>query len=90
MPGTTAKRIKVDFEGSYVPQAGKPYDPPPLYFPAMSEPGKGKLVEPGFLSVLTGGGPAKIAPLPTVVSRAGGAARWPNGSPRRTIRLPRG
>ena len=33
-------------------------------FPAMAEPGKGKLVEPGFLSVLTGGGPAAIKPLP--------------------------
>ena len=30
----------------------------------MAEPGKGKLVEPGFLSVLTGGGPAAIKPLP--------------------------
>jgi len=63
IPGTTAKRIKVDFEGSFVPQPGKPYNPPPLYFPAMSEPGTGKLVEPGFLSVITGGGPANIAPL---------------------------
>src|SRR5688572_18630022 len=62
VPGTTAKRIKVDFEGSYVPRAGKPYEPPPLYFPAMSEPGKGTLIEPGFLSVITGGGPAKISP----------------------------
>ena len=59
VPGTTAKRIKADFEGSFVPQPGKPYDPPPLYFPAMAEPGKGKLVEPGFLSVITGGGPAE-------------------------------
>jgi hypothetical protein len=60
--GTTANRIKVDFKGSFVPEAGKPYDPPPTYFPAMAEPGKGKLVEPGFLSVLTGGGPARITP----------------------------
>jgi hypothetical protein len=64
VPGTTAKRIKADFDGSFVPQPGKPYSPPPLYFPAMSEPGKGKLIEPGFLSVLPGGGPAKISPLP--------------------------
>src|SRR3954453_19416287 len=61
--GTTANRIKVDFEGSFVPKPGKPYTPPPLYFPAMAEPGKGKLVEPGFLSALTGGGPAVIKPL---------------------------
>jgi hypothetical protein len=62
VPGTTAKRIKVDFEGSFVPQPGRPYEPPPLYFPAMAEPGKGKLIEPGFLSIITGGGPAKIPP----------------------------
>jgi hypothetical protein len=30
----------------------------------MAEPGKGKLVEPGFLSILTGGVPAKIQPIP--------------------------
>jgi hypothetical protein len=64
VPGTTAKRIKVDFDGSYVPRPGKPYEPPACYFPALSEPGKGKLVEPGFLSVITGGGPAQIRPLP--------------------------
>jgi len=63
VPGTTAKRIKVDFEGSYVPRPGKPYDPPPLYFPAMSDPGNGKLVEPGYLSVIAGGGPARISQL---------------------------
>jgi hypothetical protein len=62
--GTTANRIKVDFEGSFVPVAGKPYSPPPTFFPAMAEPGKGKPVEPGFLSVLTGGTPAVIEPLP--------------------------
>ncbi len=64
VPGTTAKRIKVDFEGSFVPRPGQPYEPPPLYFPPLSEPGKGTLVEPGFLSVITGGGPARI-PTPT-------------------------
>jgi hypothetical protein len=62
LPGTTAKRIRPDFEGSFVPVAGQTYNPPPLYFPAMSEPGKGALIEPGFLSVITGGGPAKIPP----------------------------
>jgi hypothetical protein len=64
VPGTTAKRIRVDFDGSYVPTRGRPYEPPPLYFPALSEPGKGTLIEPGFLSVMTGGGPAKIPALP--------------------------
>jgi hypothetical protein len=62
LPGTTATRIKVDFKGSYVTEPGQSYNPPPLYFPAMVEPEKGKLIEPGFLSVLTGGGPAKITP----------------------------
>jgi hypothetical protein len=64
VPGTTAKRIKVDFDGSFVPRPGRAYDPPPLYFPAMSEPGKGRIVEPGFLSVLSGDAPPKIPPLP--------------------------
>jgi hypothetical protein len=64
VPGTTAKRIKVDFEGTFVPKSGRPYEPPPLYFPAMVEPGKGTLIEPGFLSVITGGGPTTIPPLP--------------------------
>jgi hypothetical protein len=64
VPGTTAKRIRPDFEGSFVPQPGKPYQPPPCYFPALAEPGKGKPIEPGFLSVITGGGPAKIPALP--------------------------
>ena len=62
LPGTTANRIQVDFEGSYIPVPGKPYNPPPLYFPAMVEPSKGKLIEPGFLAVLTNGAPAKISP----------------------------
>src|SRR5207302_1615349 len=60
--GTTANRIKADIDANYVPRPGKPYNPPPLYFPAKAEPVKGKLVEPGFLSVLTGGGPARISP----------------------------
>src|SRR5262249_27925944 len=69
---------KADFEGSFVPQPGRPYGPPPLYFPAMAEPGKGKLVEPGFLSVLTGGGAAGIKPLPERVSsgRRRALAEW--------------
>jgi hypothetical protein len=64
VPGTTAKRIKVDFEGSYVPQPGQPYTPPPCYFPALAEPGTGKLVQPGFLSVIAGTPPMVIPPLP--------------------------
>jgi hypothetical protein len=63
VPGTTAKRIQVDFEGSFVPQAGKPYNPPPLYYPPIVKPEEGQLIEPGFLSILSGGGPAGIPPL---------------------------
>jgi hypothetical protein len=63
VPGTTAKRIRVDFEGSFVPQAGKPYNPPPLRYPPMSSPEEGQVIEPGFLSIVSGGGPAEIASL---------------------------
>src|SRR5262249_6017877 len=31
--GTTANRIRVDFEGSFVPVAGKTYNPPPTFLP---------------------------------------------------------
>jgi hypothetical protein len=64
VPGTTAKRIKVDFDGSFVPRHGKPYDPPPLYYPPLGEPGEGQVIEPGFLSVLSGGGPDEVPPAP--------------------------
>ena len=52
VPGTTANRIVADFEGSYVPVLGKPYAPPPLYFPKPDPSGKKVQVNPGFLSVL--------------------------------------
>jgi hypothetical protein len=60
LPGTTAKRIRVDFDGSFVPRPGRPYEPPPLYYPPLGKPGEGQLIEPGFLSVISGGGPAEI------------------------------
>jgi hypothetical protein len=60
VPGTTAKRIKVDFDGSFVPRPSKPYEPPPLYYPPLGEPGEGQVIEPGFLAVMSGGGPAVI------------------------------
>jgi cytochrome c553 len=62
VPGTTAKRIKVDFDGSFVPRPGKPYEPPPLYYPPLGNPGEGQPIEPGFLSVLNGPGPSEIPP----------------------------
>ena len=64
VPGTTAKRIKVDFDGSFVPRPGKHYEPPPFYYPPLGEPGEGQIIEPGFLSVLSGDGPDEIPPLP--------------------------
>ncbi|HET8549911.1 MAG TPA: PSD1 and planctomycete cytochrome C domain-containing protein [Bryobacteraceae bacterium] len=62
LPGTTAKRIKPDFDGSYIPRPGSPYNPPPLYFPAMVDPAKGRRIEPGYLSVLNGGAAVRIVP----------------------------
>jgi hypothetical protein len=76
VPGTTAKRIRPDFEGSFVPRPDRPYDPPPLYFPPMSEPGQGSPVEPGFLSVISGGGPARIAPARLSSGRRRALAEW--------------
>jgi cytochrome c553 len=52
VPGTTAKRIVADFPGSYVPEPGKPYEAPPLYFPVADASGKKIEVQPGFLSVI--------------------------------------
>ena len=47
VPGTTGNRITPDFAGSFVPEDGKPYKAPPLFFPV------GRVeVEPGFLSIL--------------------------------------
>jgi hypothetical protein len=51
VPGTTANRIVTNFKGSYVPEGGQPYTPPPLYFP-VGAPGA-KEVQPGFLKVLS-------------------------------------
>jgi cytochrome c553 len=60
VPGTTAKRIEVDFDGSFVPRPDKLYEPPPLYYPPLGKPGEGQLIEAGFLSVLSGGDAAAI------------------------------
>jgi len=48
VPGTTAKRFRLDFAGSYVPGPGKPYTPPPL----CALDGKPLEIEPGFLTAL--------------------------------------
>jgi hypothetical protein len=58
VPGTTAKRFKLDFRGSYIPEAGKPYVPPPL----CAVDGKPLLLEPGFLTAVTEGRPVTARP----------------------------
>src|SRR5207248_7014081 len=55
VPGTTANRIKVDFKGSYVPEPGDKYAPPPLYYAVADASGKAPEVRPGFLSALANG-----------------------------------
>lgn len=55
VPGTTANRISAEFKGSYVPEPGQSYSPPPLTFPA-GNPG-GKQVKPGFLTAILEGNP---------------------------------
>jgi len=57
-PGTTAKRFKLDFPGSFIPEPGKPYAPPPL----CTVDGKPLQIEPGFLTVLTEGKPVTARP----------------------------
>ena len=49
VPGTTAKRFKLDFSGSYIPEAGKPYTPPPL----STVDGKPVHIESGFLTAVS-------------------------------------
>jgi hypothetical protein len=55
VPGTTANRIKVDFKGSYVPEPGEKYTPPPLYYAVADASGKNPEVHPAFLSALSSG-----------------------------------
>ena len=61
--------------------------PPPLYFPAMAEPGKGKLsgagIPVGADGRRTG---ARSSRAGNAAHRADGAARWRSGSLRRKIR----
>jgi hypothetical protein len=57
VPGTTANRVTVNFKGSYVPEPGQKYEPPPLFFPVADASGKAPEVQPGFLSALAAGNP---------------------------------
>jgi Protein of unknown function (DUF1553)/Protein of unknown function (DUF1549)/Planctomycete cytochrome C len=55
LPGK-GNRIKYDFEGSFVPEAGKPYDPPQAHLlPSGDYLSPGPPVEPGYLQVLWNG-----------------------------------
>ena len=58
VPGTTAKRFKLDFPGSYIPQPSHPYSPPPL----IAVDGKPIDIEPGFLTALADGKPVTARP----------------------------
>ncbi|MDA2937440.1 DUF1553 domain-containing protein [Acidobacteria bacterium AH-259-A15] len=52
-----------DFEGTFLPQSGKPYIPPPAHFlPTADYRNKGPEVQPGFLQVLTQANPPAAHP----------------------------
>ena len=52
-----------DFEGSFLPDPGRPYLPPPTYFlPTADYRNKGPEVQPGFLEVITLENPAPEPP----------------------------
>ena len=52
-----------DVEGTYVPEPGKPYQPPPAHFlPTGDHREKGPEVKPGFLQVITQGNPPTESP----------------------------
>jgi hypothetical protein len=66
LPGK-GERISYDFEGTFLPVAGKPYEPPQArILPSADYHDQGDAVEPGFLSVLSRGNPPTEIP-----SRAG-------------------
>jgi hypothetical protein len=77
VPGTTANRVKVDFKGSYVPEPGQAYTPPPLMFPPGSP--SGKVVKPGFLTAILEGEPRTEDPPannPSTSGRRRALAEW--------------
>ena len=63
LPGKGDREV-YDFEGSFLPQPGKPYEPPPAFFLVRGDLNqKGPKVEPGFPEVLTSGNrPTSILP----------------------------
>jgi Protein of unknown function (DUF1553)/Protein of unknown function (DUF1549)/Planctomycete cytochrome C len=57
------ERIFYNFEGSFVPVAGKPYNPPEAHLlPSADYHLQGDVVEPGFLGVLSHGNPPTALP----------------------------
>ena len=61
-PGKGNREV-YDFEGSFLPQPGKAYLPPPTYFlPNADYRNKGPEVQPGFLQVVTKGNPPTAHP----------------------------
>ncbi len=58
VPGTTAKRFRLDFAGSFLPEPGKPYLSPPL----VGMDGKSLSVEPGFLTAVSTSRPVTARP----------------------------
>ena len=79
LPGK-GDRIHYDFEGSFVPVAGKPYLPPQArILPTADYNDQGAVVEPGFLSVLSRGTtPTELPPANghTTTGRRRALAEW--------------
>src|SRR5262249_3292282 len=79
VPGTTANRIQVDFKGSYVPEHGEKYTPPPLYYPVADASGRNPELQPAFLSALADGHERSADPPadnPSTSGRRRALAEW--------------
>ena len=78
-PGKGNREV-YDFEGTYLPQPGKPFVPPPAYMlPSGDYLNKGAEVQPGFLKVATQGNPPKANPPadgPITTGRRRALAEW--------------
>ena len=62
LPGKGDRQF-YDFEGSFLPQPGRPYSPPPAHLlPAGDYRDKGPEVQPGFLQAITRGDPPTAHP----------------------------
>jgi hypothetical protein len=79
LPGK-GERIHYDFEGTFLPVAGKPYEPPQArILPSADYHDLGDPVEPGFLSALTRGNPPTAIPPDnghTTTGRRRALAEW--------------